>query len=168
VNTSCFSVCLPAIDTSVGVSANDLHHDINVCYVLANTHDGSLCHMRTQNNREFIMFMLQSRDTNRRSANCKYHYHYHHYSLGPLVKKVNVKGKVVPAPNNHAMKAYWGSRGIAPRILDLGTRWRWGVSLSLYRSSKFPFLPRSPKFRNTLGIQYQSVSKSFRTESTKK
>jgi hypothetical protein len=25
---------------------------------------------------------------------------------------------------NHAMKAYWGSGGIAPRIFDLGTRWR--------------------------------------------
>jgi hypothetical protein len=25
---------------------------------------------------------------------------------------------------HHAMKAYWGSGGIAPRILDLGTRWR--------------------------------------------
>jgi hypothetical protein len=25
---------------------------------------------------------------------------------------------------HHAMKAYWGSGGIAPLILDLGTRWR--------------------------------------------
>jgi hypothetical protein len=25
---------------------------------------------------------------------------------------------------HYAMKAYWGSGGIAPRILDLGTRWR--------------------------------------------
>jgi hypothetical protein len=24
----------------------------------------------------------------------------------------------------HAMKAYWGSGSIAPRIFDLGTRWR--------------------------------------------
>jgi hypothetical protein len=24
----------------------------------------------------------------------------------------------------HAMKRYWGSGGIAPRILDLGIRWR--------------------------------------------
>jgi hypothetical protein len=30
------------------------------------------------------------------------------------------EGKV----ENHSMKAYWGSGGIAPRILDLGTRWR--------------------------------------------
>jgi len=25
---------------------------------------------------------------------------------------------------HHAMKTYWENRGIAPRILDLGTRWR--------------------------------------------
>jgi hypothetical protein len=25
---------------------------------------------------------------------------------------------------HHAIKAYWGSGGTAPRILDLGTRWR--------------------------------------------
>jgi hypothetical protein len=28
------------------------------------------------------------------------------------------------------MKAYWGSGGIASRILDLGTEWRWVVSLT--------------------------------------
>jgi len=27
----------------------------------------------------------------------------------------------------HAMKAYWGSGSIAPRILDLGTRRTWMV-----------------------------------------
>jgi len=25
---------------------------------------------------------------------------------------------------HHAMKAYWSGEGIAPHILDLGTRWR--------------------------------------------
>jgi hypothetical protein len=37
-----------------------------------------------------------------------------------------VKGKVVPVllTEHHAMKAYGGSGGIAPYILDLGTRWR--------------------------------------------
>jgi hypothetical protein len=36
------------------------------------------------------------------------------------------KGKVVPAllTEHPAIKAYWGSGGIASRILDLGTRWR--------------------------------------------
>jgi hypothetical protein len=28
------------------------------------------------------------------------------------------------------MKAYWGSGGIVPCILDLGTRWRWVVSFT--------------------------------------
>jgi len=30
----------------------------------------------------------------------------------------------------HAMRMYWGSGGIAPRILHLGTRWRWVVSFT--------------------------------------
>jgi len=29
---------------------------------------------------------------------------------------------------HYAIKTYWGSRGIAPHILNLGTRWRWMVS----------------------------------------
>jgi hypothetical protein len=42
----------------------------------------------------------------------------------------------------HAMKTYWGSGGIAPRILDLGTRWRWMVSFTprpLYPQGKNPW-----------------------------
>jgi hypothetical protein len=31
---------------------------------------------------------------------------------------------------HHALKTYCGSGGIAPRILDLGTRWRWVVSFT--------------------------------------
>jgi hypothetical protein len=31
---------------------------------------------------------------------------------------------------HHAMKTYWGSGGIAPRILDLGTRWRSVISFT--------------------------------------
>jgi hypothetical protein len=31
---------------------------------------------------------------------------------------------------HHAMKTNWGSGGIAPRILDLGTGWRWVVSFT--------------------------------------
>jgi hypothetical protein len=44
---------------------------------------------------------------------------------------------------HHAMKAYWGG-GIAPRILDLGTRLRWVVSFtprSLYIQGKSPWYP---------------------------
>jgi hypothetical protein len=43
---------------------------------------------------------------------------------------------------HHAMKTYWGSGGIVPRILDLGTRWRWVVSfttLLLYLQGKSPW-----------------------------
>jgi hypothetical protein len=44
--------------------------------------------------------------------------------------------------NEHnAMKAYWGSGYIAPRILDLGTRWRWVASFtarSLYPQKRAP------------------------------
>jgi hypothetical protein len=41
--------------------------------------------------------------------------------------KVKVKVKVqlsLCLTKHHAMKTYWGSGGIAPRILDPGTRWR--------------------------------------------
>jgi hypothetical protein len=40
------------------------------------------------------------------------------------------------------MKAYSGSEGIAPRILDLGARWRWVVSFTarpLYPQGKSPW-----------------------------
>jgi len=42
---------------------------------------------------------------------------------------------------NYAMKAYWGIGSIAPRILDLGPRWRWVVSFTprpLYPHGKSP------------------------------
>jgi hypothetical protein len=45
---------------------------------------------------------------------------------------------------HHAMKTYWGSGGIAPRILDLGTKWRWVVSFMprpLYSQGKSPRYP---------------------------
>jgi hypothetical protein len=42
------------------------------------------------------------------------------------------------------MKAYWGSGGIAPCILDLGTNWRCVVSFTprpLYAQGKSPWYP---------------------------
>jgi hypothetical protein len=42
------------------------------------------------------------------------------------------------------MKVYWGSGGIAPSILDLGTRWMCVISftpLPLYPQSKSPWYP---------------------------
>jgi hypothetical protein len=46
--------------------------------------------------------------------------------LGALSSELKVKVKLSLCLTKHdAMKAYyWGSGGIAPRILDLGTRWR--------------------------------------------
>jgi hypothetical protein len=42
-----------------------------------------------------------------------------------------VKVKLSMCLTKHqAMKRYWASGGIAPRILDLGTRWRWVVSFT--------------------------------------
>jgi hypothetical protein len=44
----------------------------------------------------------------------------------------------------HAMKAYGRSGDIAPRILDLGTKWRWVVSFTsrpLYLHGKSPWYP---------------------------
>jgi hypothetical protein len=38
--------------------------------------------------------------------------------------KVEVKVNMSLCFEHHAMKAYWGSGGTAPCILDLGTRWR--------------------------------------------
>jgi len=43
---------------------------------------------------------------------------------------------------HNAMKMYWGSGGIVPGILDLGTRWRWVVSFMpwpLYTQGKSPW-----------------------------
>jgi hypothetical protein len=45
---------------------------------------------------------------------------------------------------HHAMKTYCGSGGIAPRILDLGTRWRWVVIFiprPLYPQGNSPWYP---------------------------
>jgi hypothetical protein len=51
------------------------------------------------------------------------------------------------------MKAYWGNSGIVPLILDLGTRWRWVVSLTprpLYPQGKSPRYP----LERRLGVPY--------------
>jgi hypothetical protein len=44
----------------------------------------------------------------------------------------------------HAMKTYWGNVGVAPRILNLDTRWSWVVSFtsrSPYSGGKSPWYP---------------------------
>jgi hypothetical protein len=61
-------------------------------------------------------------------------------------KEVKVKGKFVPVllTEHHAMKTYWASGGIAPRILELGTRC-WSVTIftlrPLYPQGKSPWNP---------------------------
>jgi hypothetical protein len=50
------------------------------------------------------------------------------------------------------MKAYYRSGGIAPRILDIGTRWRWVVSFTprlFYRQGKSPWYPLDRKLSGT-------------------
>jgi hypothetical protein len=55
------------------------------------------------------------------------------------------KGKVFPMLNwVPPIKTYWGTEGIAPRILDLGTRWRWVASFiprPLCPQGKIPWYP---------------------------
>jgi hypothetical protein len=56
---------------------------------------------------------------------------------------------------HHAMKAYWGSGGIAARILDLGTRWRWAVSFTprpLYPQGKSPWYPLDRRLGGTRSL----------------
>jgi len=43
---------------------------------------------------------------------------------------LSAKGKCVPV--HHATEAYWGNGSTVPRILNLGTWWRWVVSFTLW------------------------------------
>jgi hypothetical protein len=58
------------------------------------------------------------------------------------VRNVKVKVKLsLCLTKHHAMKTHWGSGGIAPRILDLGTRWdEWSDS----RPGRFTPRERAP------------------------
>jgi hypothetical protein len=71
-----------------------------------------------------------------------------------LYRTIGVKVKVklsLCLTKHHAMKAYWESGGIAPRILHLGTRWRWVVSFVPQ-----PFYRRYPSNRRLGGSQSRS------------
>jgi hypothetical protein len=60
-----------------------------------------------------------------------------------MCKKVKVKVSLC-LTKHQAMKKYWRSGGIAPRIPDLGTRWRWVVSFTSrppYPQGKSPCYP---------------------------
>jgi hypothetical protein len=64
-------------------------------------------------------------------------------------RKVNVKVNLSVCLTNHrAVRTYWRSGGIAPFILDLGTRWMWVVSFTLrppYSQGKIPHYPLDRK-----------------------
>jgi hypothetical protein len=65
------------------------------------------------------------------------------FSVFRLIVKVNVK-LFLCLTERHAMRTYWWSGGIALRILDFGTRWRWVVSFTLqplYSQGKSPWYP---------------------------
>jgi hypothetical protein len=68
------------------------------------------------------------------NTDCFMHYKNTRYPSNHI--KVNVK-LFLCLTKRYTMKTYWGSGGIAPRILDLGTRWRWVVS--------FTFQPLCPQ-----------------------
>jgi hypothetical protein len=54
------------------------------------------------------------------------------------------------------MKVYWGSGGIDPRILDLGTRWRWVVGFTLRPLHPQGKIPWYPLDRRLGGLQSRS------------
>jgi hypothetical protein len=59
------------------------------------------------------------------------------------------------------MKAYWESGGMSPRILKLGTRWRWVVSFklrSLYPQGKSPRYPLDVMVTGRSGEDKKSLS----------
>jgi hypothetical protein len=54
-----------------------------------------------------------------------------------VIRSVDAPGCSCGLTEHHAMKTYWGTGGIAPRILDLGTRW----SSAALLTEKYPLLP---------------------------
>jgi hypothetical protein len=59
-----------------------------------------------------------------------------------LFHTVNVVPVLLFLTEHHVMNSYCGTGGIAPRILDIGTRWRWVVSFTprLYPPGKEPLV----------------------------
>jgi len=70
---------------------------------------------------------------------------------------------------HHAMNAYWGSGGIDLCILELGTRWRWVVSLtiwSFYPQGKRPWYPLDRRLGGPQGLLCPNIILSALSSST--
>jgi hypothetical protein len=83
-----------------------------------------------------------------------------HWRYLTILQNILVKVKKCPCAffwtEHHARKAFRGSGGIAPRILVLGTRWKWAISFKpwpLYPQGKSPWYPLD----NTGIAQWYSV-----------
>jgi hypothetical protein len=67
--------------------------------------------------------------------------------------KVKVKVKLsLCLSKHHAMKAYWVSGGIIPRVVNVGTRWKWVVSCTpgpLYSPGKGRLYPLDKRLSGT-------------------
>jgi hypothetical protein len=79
-----------------------------------------------------------------------------------LSERFNEWVPVLFLTEQQAMKTYWGSGSIIPRIIDFGTRWRWVVSFTprlLYPQEKIPWYPLD---RRLCGSQSRSWRFTFR------
>jgi hypothetical protein len=66
---------------------------------------------------------------------------YQFYFLPRITTYEEVQIKSLCLTKHHSMKTYWGSEGITPQILNLGTIWRWMVSFiprPLYSGERSP------------------------------
>jgi hypothetical protein len=64
---------------------------------------------------------------------------------------------------HHTMKTYWGSGGIAPRILNLGNRCRWVVSFTPRQLYPRVRAPGIPSVRGWVGPRFGHESVAKRT-----
>jgi hypothetical protein len=58
------------------------------------------------------------------------------------------------------MNTYWGSEGIAPRIIDVGTRWEWSASRP-GRSNPGEKNPGYPFYRRLAGAKTRRWGEKF-------
>jgi len=73
-----------------------------------------------------------------------------------MIREAKVKVKLSLLTEHHAMKAYWWSGRITPRILDLGTSWRTVVSFTAWPLYPWGKNPRYPLGTRLGGLQSRS------------